>query len=118
MAVSEVVGRGRGGLAQRHPSRTLRRHTHLDMVQPMFSVRFRLPVVLTRHSEQRMAERLIDADLLLQVIDEGTLRYSDATHLWAWLEVPGREDNLICAAVVLEDRVVVKTVMHRWELLP
>lgn len=55
---------------------------------------------------------------MLRVIDEGATRYSDATHLWAWLDVPGRDDNLLCAALVLEDMVVVKTVMHRWELMP
>jgi hypothetical protein len=84
----------------------------------MFSVRFSRPVILTRHSVQRMAERLIDEALLLRVIDEGLTRYSDATHLWAWLDVPGRGDNLLCAALVLEEAVVVKTVMHRWELKP
>lgn len=84
----------------------------------MFSVRFQRPVVLTRHTVQQMAERNIDQALLLRVIDEGGTRYSDATHLWAWLEVPGRDDNLLCAVLVLEEAVVVKTVMHHWELLP
>jgi hypothetical protein len=37
--------------------------------------------------------------------------------LWAWRGVPGRSDNLVCAALVLDDAVViVKTVMHHWEL--
>jgi len=31
---------------------------------------------------------------------------------------PVREDNLLCAVLVLETAVVVKTVLHRWELLP
>ena len=84
----------------------------------MFSARFNRPVVLTRHARQRMAERQIDEALLLRVLDEGDTRYSDATHLWAWLAVPGREDNLLCAVLVLEGVVVVKTVMHRWELMP
>lgn len=84
----------------------------------MFSTRFARPVVLTRHARQRMVERQIDEALLLRVIDEGSTRYSDATHLWAWLHVPGRDDNLLCAAVVLDDAVVVKTVMHRWEPMP
>ena len=29
---------------------------------------------------------------------------------------PGRSDNLICAAVVIESVVVIKTVMINWEL--
>lgn len=50
----------------------------------MFSVRYKRRVILTRHAVQRMAERQIDDELLLRVIDEGGTRYSDATHLlWA-----------------------------------
>lgn len=84
----------------------------------MHSVRFDLPVIVTRHAEQRMAERDVSAASLLRIIDEGVTRYSDEAHLWAWLDVPGRTDNLVCAVLVLEAAVIVKTVMHRWELMP
>lgn len=60
----------------------------------------------------------MSAELLLRIIDEGATRYSDETHLWAWLDVPGRTDNLVCVVLVLEGAVIVKTVMHRWELMP
>ena len=50
--------------------------------------------------------------LLLRVIDEGAIRYKYATHLWAWLDVPGRNVNLMCAVLVLDDALIVKTVMH------
>jgi hypothetical protein len=63
-------------------------------------------------------ERNVDQALLLRLLDEGGLRYEDERRLWAWLRVPERHDNLLCAAVVLDDAVVVKTVMHNWELLP
>ena len=43
-------------------------------------------------------------------IDFGQTRLSDAERLWVWLNVPEREDNLLCAVLVLEDAVVVKTV--------
>jgi hypothetical protein len=65
-----------------------------------------------------MAERGISSELLLEIIDTGSPRYSDALHPWAWLEVAGRSDNLVCAVLVLEDSVVVKTVMHHGELMP
>jgi hypothetical protein len=84
----------------------------------MFSQRFSRPVVLTRHAVLRMAERGIDEVLLLRVIDEGQQRFADAIHLWSWLAVPQRHDNLLCAALVLDDVVVVKTVMHHWEPMP
>lgn len=84
----------------------------------MQSKRFDRLVVVTRHAARRMAERDISEALLLQAIDDGAIRYSDAAHLWAWLDVPGRSDNLVCAVLVLEDAaVIVKTVMHHWELM-
>jgi hypothetical protein len=65
----------------------------------MRSVRFNRPVVISRHAAQRMAERDVPPELLLRVIDEGQTRYSDNARLWSWLEVPGRDDNLLCAAL-------------------
>jgi hypothetical protein len=55
--------------------------------------------------------------MLLEVIDSGETRYRDATHLWAFKEFPARHDNLLCAVVVLEDVVIVKTVMHHFSVL-
>ena len=83
----------------------------------MFSVRFQLPVVLSKHAKIRMVERDISAAMLLEVIDSGDARYKDATHLWAFKEFPERHDNLLCAVLVLEDCVVVKTVMHHFAVL-
>jgi hypothetical protein len=86
--------------------------------QRMYSHRFGRPVVITRHAAQRMAARAISPELLLEIVDTGATRYRDATRLWAWLRVDGRHDNLLCVALVLEDVVVVKTVMHHWETMP
>ena len=84
----------------------------------MLSKRFARPVIVTHHATRRMAERGVSDALLLQLIDEGHTRYRDESHLWAWLYVPGRQDNLVCAVLVLENAVIVKTLMHLWELLP
>ena len=84
----------------------------------MHSTRFNRPVIVIRHAAQRMAERLISDALLLQIIDTGTTRFSDDARLWVWLDMPGRDDNLLCLALVLESAVIVKTVMHHWELMP
>ena len=64
-----------------------------------------------------MVERTISDEMLLEVIDSGETRYQDATHLWAFKEFPARHDNLLCAVVVLEDAVIVKTVMHHFSVL-
>ena len=83
----------------------------------MFSNRFQLSVVISSHARIRMAERDISETMLLEVIDSGDTRYRDATHLWAFKEFPERHDNLLCAVLVLEDCVVVKTVMHHFMVL-
>ena len=83
----------------------------------MFSNRFQLSVVISSHARIRMAERDISETMLLEVIDSGDTRYRDATHLWAFKEFPERHDNLLCAVLVLEDCVVVKTVMHHFIVL-
>jgi hypothetical protein len=49
------------------------------------------------------------------VIDTGDTRYKDETHLWAYKHLANRTDNLICAVLVLETVVVVKTIMHNFE---
>jgi len=83
----------------------------------MFSARFNLPVVISDHAKTRMVERSISETMLLEVIDSGDTRYKDATHLWAFKDFPERHDNLLCAVLVLENCVVVKTVMHHFSVL-
>ena len=82
----------------------------------MFSTRFQRPILLTRHARVRMAERGISDEMLAEIIDSGETRYRDETHLWAFKRFPDRHDNLICAVLVLEDAVIVKTVMHHFSL--
>ena len=83
----------------------------------MFSNRFQRPIVISSHARIRMVEREISEAMLLEVIDSGDTRNKDTTHLWAFKEFPERHDNLLCAVLVLEDRVVVKTVMHHFSVL-
>ena len=83
----------------------------------MFSNRFQRLVIFSSHAKIRMIERDISEAMLLEVIDSGDTRYKDATHLWAFKEFPDRHDNLLCAVLVLEDRVIVKTVMHHFSVL-
>ncbi len=80
----------------------------------MYSTRFNRPLILTRHAIQRMKERNISEHELLEVVDTGDCKFKDETHLWAYKHLNGRHDNLICAVLVLENSVVVKTVMHQF----
>ena len=83
----------------------------------MDSLRFGLPIQITRHAKDRMAERGISIGLLLDLIETGAAKHKDETRLWLFKHYPERSDNLICAAaVVLEDCIVIKTVMHHFQL--
>lgn len=83
----------------------------------MQSNRFEKDVHLSRHARERMYQRAISEALLQDLLETGTIKYKDAAHLWIAKSFDARTDNLICAAVVLEDKLVVKTVMHyfKWE---
>jgi len=81
----------------------------------MFSTRFQLSVHITRHARLRMVERGMDDALVLDIIETGIVKYKDASHLWLFKSVVGRDDNLLCTAVVLENVLVVKTVMHHFD---
>ena len=83
----------------------------------MFSRRFRKKIVITQHAQERMLERGISDTELLDVIETGTIRQKDEKRMWIYKAVEKRVDNLICAAVMEEDRLVVKTVMINWQLV-
>ena len=84
----------------------------------MYSNRFGLPVVLTEHARLRMEERGIDAELILDTIENGTLKQAGGPHYWLFKYFPDRADNLLCVAAVIDNVVVVKTIMNHWELQP
>ncbi|WP_081602001.1 MULTISPECIES: DUF4258 domain-containing protein [unclassified Thioalkalivibrio] len=81
----------------------------------MHSQRFDRPIHVTRHARERMAQREISESELVQLLENGELRYKDDSRLWAAKHFEGRCDNLICAALVLEEQLVVKTVMHHFD---
>ena len=81
-----------------------------------FSKRFGKNVWITHHARESMLRRNIDAAALENVIEEGEIKRRDTMNLWVFKRIVGRDDNLICAAVVEQTAVVVKTVMINWEL--
>jgi len=64
-----------------------------------------------------MVQRGIGEREIRELLESGELRYKDDTRLWVAKRMKDRDDNLPCAAVALEDKSIVKTVMHhfRWE---
>lgn len=59
----------------------------------MLSARFALPVVFTEHALRRMAERAISDALVLDIIDTGTVKPADETHLWIYKHLDERHDK-------------------------
>jgi len=64
-----------------------------------------------------VVEREISETLLLDLIETGDVRNKDETCIWIAKHYAERSDNLICAAAVLEQNIVIKTVMYhfQWE---
>lgn len=65
-----------------------------------------------------MFQRGISEDEISYLLENGKIRYKDDVRLWLAISFPERNDNLLCVAVTLEDKLVVKTVMHhfQWEV--
>ena len=82
----------------------------------MYSQRFKKNVRLTHHVIARMEKRDISLELLLDLIETGSVRNRSETDLWIYKSYPGRADNMVCTAVVVGQAVVVKTVMVDWIL--
>lgn len=80
------------------------------------SARFDMDVVVTDHAKASMKKRNVSDAVLQQIVKNGNVKHKHVSHLWVYDHIEGREDNLICAAMVIENVVVIKTVMINWEL--
>jgi hypothetical protein len=69
---------------------------------------------MTYHARKRMRERAIDDPLLLDLIETGTLKSGEPNHYWIYKSYPDRNDNQLCAAVLLGQALIIKTVMHHF----
>jgi hypothetical protein len=81
----------------------------------MWSQRFQKNVWLTRHAKAAMAKRDITEDLVYDVIETGAVKTKDATNVWIFKSYPERGDNMLCVAAIIEQSVIVKTVMTDWQ---
>lgn len=62
-----------------------------------------------------MVQRNISDSDLQDLLETGETHFKDEVRAWIAKSLPGRDDNRICAAVILEQALVVKTVMHHFE---
>lgn len=81
-----------------------------------FSTRFSRNVWLTRHALWAIQKRELEVTTVLQLIETGEILEKGEGHYWIHQCLEDRRDNLICAAVVIDEAVVVKTVMVNWKI--
>ena len=79
------------------------------------SQRFGKQVQLTHHALRRMDQRRLSREMVKNLIETGTVRQKDAEHWWIYQTFDGRSDNLVCAAVLSRQALIVKTLMTHWE---
>lgn len=79
------------------------------------SQRFNKRVILTNHAGERIASRHISQTEMEELVEQGELLYKDTEHLWIFKALAGRTDNLICAAAIERNALIIKTVMTNWE---
>jgi hypothetical protein len=63
-----------------------------------------------------LAKRRLDVAVVLRLIEHGSVIDKGAGHCWIHDVLAGRDDNAVCAAVVIDRAVVVKTVMINWQV--
>jgi hypothetical protein len=81
-----------------------------------FSTRFGKEVVVTAHARRSMSIRKVDEKALQRLIERGLIKHKDQRRMWIYMRLDERRDNLVCAAVVEEQALIVKTIMINWEL--
>jgi hypothetical protein len=48
-------------------------------------------------------------------VETGTVKRKDDKHLWILKNYADRTDNKLCAAAVIEEALVIKTLMTHWQ---
>ena len=71
---------------------------------------------LTNHAIESMAKRQITLPEIKTLIEEGDYKSGEGLNGWVYYNFPQRKDNSICAAVVLGQAVIIKTVMIHLQL--
>ncbi|MFZ2726539.1 MAG: hypothetical protein WAX77_09835 [Methylococcaceae bacterium] len=82
----------------------------------MYSQRFQRNIRLTHHVNERMLKRSITEEMLYDLIETGTIQHKTETDVWIYKHYHNRDDNMLCAAIILTQAIIVKTVMINWQL--
>lgn len=86
------------------------------MSESFYSEKFKKNVWLTNHAIESMAKRRITLFEVKKLIESGEYRELKGSHCWIYYNFPERDDNLVCAAAVDEEAIIIKTVMVQWQV--
>jgi len=73
-------------------------------------------VWLTNHAIEAVAKRNIKLEEVKHLIESGDYKKSKEKQGWIYFDFPERDDNLICAAIINENAIIIKTIMVNWTL--
>lgn len=63
-----------------------------------------------------MSKRNVKLSEVKELIEFGELKEKTHNNAWIYHRFTHREDNLVCAAVVNNDALIIKTVMINWDI--
>ena len=81
-----------------------------------YSEKFGKNIWLTNHAIEAMAKRKIILPEVKKLIELGDYMDVEAGHGCIYYKFSKRDDNLMCAAVVNEKAIIIKTLMIRWRV--
>jgi hypothetical protein len=84
------------------------------MSEAFHSTRFGKRVWLTNHAIESMAKRRVTLDQVKMLVESGTYLDKGEGNGWIFHRFEERGDNLVCAAVVTGQAIIVKTIMIHW----
>ena len=62
-----------------------------------------------------MTKRTLTPDIVQTIIEQGDWLDKGNNHGWISHHFPERTDNLLCVAAIIEQAVIIKTVMTGWQ---
>lgn len=86
------------------------------MSESFYSEKLGKNVWLTNHAIEAMAKRKITLPEVKKLIELGDYMDVEAGHGWIYYKFSERDDNLMCAAVVMGKAIIIKTLMIRWRV--
>ncbi len=86
------------------------------MSESFYSKRFDKNVWLTNHAIEAMTKRKITLPEVKILIESGDYKSVEKLYGWIYYDFPERNDNLVCAAIINEKAIIIKTIMIRWQV--